>query len=328
MQVSIRLAAAALAASALVLCVAGCASAPVNRPGRAAGHARTDHAGAVAALPVMPVGPPAGSRAEAEQFARQMLSAITLPAGTKRLPPRRQPAFLRVHAGYVAQAGPGISPFRLYRVPMPMAAVIAFVQGHLPTGEGNQSWGEMLGGPPTGSEANRPAAEEYVDAQARRVPSGIDLGELQYAVVPGRGGTAVLQVNAQVVWYPPRPAAEDFSAAAFRAVKLTGDAGRTVTRTFTSRQLIQRIVGLLDGLHVSTTPASACGLLTDGPGSPGLELLPAFAGQPPVLAEFADCPGYLIYLGARAEPPLQPQYPIDRLSALITRLLGLPRAST
>ena len=319
---SSRLTVAALTGSALALLLAGCATAPAGQS-----KAASPRVSAAAAQPVKPVGPPAGSRAEAYQFARRMLSAVILPAGARRLSPRRQPAFLRTFAGHVVQAGPWISPFRLYRVPMPMAAVIAFVQGHLPAVEGNQSWGKMLGGSPTGSEADAPTTAEYVDAQARRVPSGIDLGELQYAVVPGHGGTSVLQVNAQVVWYPPRPAAEDFSAATFRAVKLSGQAAhdRTVTRTFTSRQLVARVVSLLDELRVSTTPATTCGLLADGTGSPALELLPASAGRQPVTAEFADCPGYLIYLGGKAEPPLQPQFPRDRLSAFITRLLGLPR---
>ena len=316
---SIRPAAAALAACAFVLCLAGCTSAPAGQPKRVAAHAS-----AVAAQAVRPVGPPAGSRAEANKFAQRLLSAVSVPHGARRLAQRQQPAFLRINAGDVVEAAASVTPFRLYRVPMPMSAVIAFVQAHLAADVGNQGWGKMLGGPPTGSEASAPTAEEYVDAQVRRVPVGIAAGELLYAAVPGRGGTSFLQVNAQVIWYPMRPPAEDFSAATFRAVKLTGYAshGRTVTRTFTSRQLIQRVVSLLDSLHVSTTPASACSLL--GPDGTGLELLPARAGQASVFAQYARCPGYLIYLGARAEPTLQPRFPQDPLSALITRLLGLP----
>jgi hypothetical protein len=193
--VSIRPAAAALAA-ALALLLAGCALAPAGQS-KAASH----RAKAVAVQPVRRVGPPAGSRAEAYKFAQRLLSAVTVPHGTRMLAQRRRPAFLRLHAGDVVDAAASVTPFRLYRVPMPMSAVIAFVQAHLAADVGNQGWGKMLGGPPTGSEADRPAAEEYVDAQARRVPVGIAAGELLYAVVPGRSGTSVLQVNAQVVWY-------------------------------------------------------------------------------------------------------------------------------
>ncbi len=182
----------------------------------------------------------------------------------------------------------------------------------------------MLGGHQSGVlETDSPVIEEYMDAQVRRVPAGIDLGDLEYSLVPGSSISSVLQVSAQVAWYPPRPLAEDFTAASYREVKLTdvGGRGQIISKAYTSRRLIGQLVSLLDALHVSTRPASTCGLL--GTGGSGLELLSASKGQPNVHA-FYGCPGYSIYLGAKAEPPLQPEYPQDRLWALITRLLGAP----
>ncbi len=337
-----RVRAAGVAGASLLAAVAvlaGCASGPVGqhtagKPGRSAEPPRQAAAAKTAATtkpaarvaPVRPVGPPAGTQAEAEAFAQQMLSSVILPAGSRLLPPAAEPQLLRTFAGRAVAADPAVSPFRLYRLAMPMAAAISFAQAHLPTGEIPGGSGKRLGGSKSGVlETNSPVTEEYLDAQARRVPVGIDIGELEYSVVPGSSGSSVLQVNADVVWYPPRPAAEDFTAASYRAVKLVDDAGhgRIISKTFSSRQVIGQLVTLLDGLHVSTEPAATCGLLgTDGS---GLELLSATKGQPNVHA-FYGCPGYSIYLGAKAEPPLQPQYPDDTLWALITRLLGLPNA--
>jgi hypothetical protein len=262
--------------------------------------------------------PPPGTRAEAEAFAQQMLSSVILPAGSRQLPRAREPSLLRTFAGDPVAAVPGVSPFRLCRLPLPMSAAISFVQSHLPRSETNSSWGQYLGHGDAAAEQY-----QYVDAQARTLPVGIDLGNLQYSVVPGRAGFSVLQVNAQVIWYPPRPAEEDFVASGFRAVKLVGFAshGREITKTLTSRQLIGKLVSLLDDLHVGTRPASTCGLL--GADGSGLELLSASKSEANVRA-FYGCPGYSIYLGPTPEPPLQPQYPKDKLWALITRLLGLP----
>jgi len=303
------------AASVLVVStlLASCASAPASHHATAARKKE--------ATPVLahPVGPPAGTQAEAEQFGQQLLATIILPAGAWPMRPQLQPSYLARYAGNDLEASPGVEEFRLYRLPMSMLAAIAFVQAHLPSGviSSSQFWGKMLG-------AGDSTAEEYVGAQERTVPAGIDTAELEYAVVPGPARhSAVLRVTAQVIWYPPRPAAEDFTAASFREVKLVDNIGhgRIITKTLTSRQVIAQLVSLLDALHVSTRPASTCGLLgTDGS---GLELLSASKGQPNVHA-FYGCPGYSIYLGAKAEPALQPGYPSDKLWALITRLLVPP----
>jgi hypothetical protein len=254
--------------------------------------------------------------AEAGGFAQRMLSAVVVPAGSQRLPPRLDPAFLRTSAGHMVQNGPSVSPSRLYRLPMPVAAAITFVQAHLPPGEVNPGWGKYFFGP------GNSITEQYVYASERNVPPGIDTGVLQYNVVPGPAGTSVLQVSAQVIWYPPRPAAEDFAAASFRAVTVTGPpgAGRPVARTFSSRRVIGELVGLLDSLHVSTANLRDCGLL-GGDGS-ALELLPAPGHQPPVHAQWGLCNDYWISLGASSEPPLQG--PNAALNALIARLLRAP----
>jgi hypothetical protein len=307
----------AVAASVLVVAtvLAGCASAPTGKPVVAAPEA---HATPVEARPV---GPPAGSQAEAEQFGQQLLATVKLPRGSRQLPPQLQPAQLQRFGGNDVVGGPAVLPFRLYQLPLSMPAAIAFVQVHLPSGvtSAPQYWGKMLANGNTDA-----VVEEYAGAQARTVPAGIAIAELEYAVVPRSAHTSVMQVSAQVIWYPPRPAVEDFAAATFRAVRLSDDSGRsrTIAKTFTSEQIVGRVVSLLDQMHVSTTPADACSLL-GGNGSE-LELLPALSSQQPVYAE-SSCVGYQISIGAKPEPGLQQMGADRRLYALTVELLGLRR---
>ncbi len=316
---STRPGAASVAAAVLVVAagLAGCASAgpgPHAATAAKTGAGKTGAAGTAARVS-RPVGPPAGSQAEADTFAARMLSAVILPAGAKRLPLPQEPAyFSHTLMGRLVQTGTAASPYRLYRMPVPMSAAIAFVQAHLPAGEVNPASGKELGN-------GDATVETYVDVSARRVPAGIAQGELEYSVVPARGGRSVLLVYAQVSWYPPRPAAEDFTAASFSAVTLSADSGhgKTVEKTLSSPQLIGEIVGLLDSLHVSTTPPTSCGLL-NGNGSI-VELRPVSSSQPPVYAE-SSCGGYQIHLGTTQEPTLQG--PDTKLDSLVARLLAVP----
>jgi hypothetical protein len=309
--------AASACAVAVATVIAGCAGVP--GPRRPARPALTSHAGAVSSGKVTTAGPLSGSRPQAAQFAQRLLGAVTVPAGAKPVPAGQEPAGLRIFGGGGPPGGAEVSPFRLCWLPVSMGRAVAFARAHLPAVVRNPGWGVRLG---TGGKV----VLQHVTAQARTVPAGLEGAFLTYAVVPRRDGTSVLQVSAQVTWYPARPAAEDFAAASFSAVTFTGPVrGRTVTRTFTARTVIGQVVSLLDAMHVSTAPWPACGMAGSGDGTE-VELHPLRGRGQPVYAAFRGCAGYQVQLGGTPEPALggadSRSAPSVLLDALTGRLLG------
>lgn len=321
---SIKVLAASAAVVALALSLAGCAGASAGQHGRApagqqAGLGRSaKEARATSAGPVVA---PAGSAAEAEQLGLRMLAGVILPAGSKQQPPRMAQTYQLRRYGHNDLRGlTAVAPWRIYRLPMPMAGAIAYLEAHWPAGVGNPpGWGRYLG-------AGDTTTGEYLIAFEQLLPVGLAEAELDYLVVPWHGNSSLLEVDGLVIWYPPRPAAEDLVAASFRAVTVGGvvvsrHVPRDVQKTFTASHVVGQVVRLLDDMNVSITPATTCGLLGGNQG--WVQLHPVARGAPPVQAQSGSCTGYQVYLGTKPEPTLWPGSK-DKLYALIARLLGLP----
>jgi hypothetical protein len=308
MGLTSRAAAAACAGALAAVLLAGCAGAAAPQPASASLRASLTRPVAADQQVKRQGEPAAGSAAEARQFGQSVLDAVVLPPGAARLPGQAIPPMMLAASG-VAEEDPSVFVSRLYRVPLPAAAVIRFLLAHVPAGFASGDSGRSLG-------AGNVTVTEYLDESPRRLPAGVELAELDLAVAARSPQTSLLGIDAQVGWRLFRPAAEDFAAASYRAVTVTGqDArGRNVSRTFASRRVIGSAVSLLDREPVATlSPAAGC-LLAGGP-SVELDPLP---GHLPVYAAPSYCDVYQIHVGTTREPALQGPF-AQFAFALLTR---------
>ena len=187
-----------------------------------------------------PPGLPSGNRAEGNAIARALLSRLSLPPGSRRLP--IAPATLP--PGYPAGSS-STDLDRGFFVPKALGGTMAFLLAHPPAGvrpDGNGSLGEYDN------------QEVYFYNWAQRVlPRGISSVELQAAAEATRGGT-VVRFDVLVDWDPARPAAEFMTPAAIKSITIRGTtlgAGplRHFTRTISSPQAIVKLAQLFNSLR-------------------------------------------------------------------------------
>jgi hypothetical protein len=238
-------AAATLAAAAILT---ACAS--VAAPAPRAPHPHPAGSGSAPATP----GPPAGSRTEAATLARQMLSRVPLPPGARHLPSAPLPSSLAEPASQYAAVTPSLDQYQLFAAPQSTSAVSAFLARRAPAGM--EADGTCQGsGPSTG-----PFME--VSYQPHAVPAGIAGAELVVTVVPASSGGSLLRADAQVIWYPPRTAAEYIDPARYHAVSITvtiyGRKPHTVHKVVTSQAFIARLAELLDRLQAEPLGPVSC----------------------------------------------------------------------
>ncbi|MHB1434057.1 MAG: hypothetical protein ACYCVZ_18320, partial [Streptosporangiaceae bacterium] len=181
--------------------------------------------------------------------------------------------------------------------------------------------------PGSGGQAGRygRTVAEYVSDAPRSLPPGIYLARLAAAVIPARGGGALLRVDAQVAWYPPRAAAEHVDPAGYRSVTLTvppafsGPPRHALTRTFTSRAVVARLAALINGLPAMPGVVMSCPAI---PASPyRITFAPAAARWPRVVVSPTGCFSAGVSAGGKEQPALATD---GRLIAAMDRLLGLP----
>ena len=114
-----------------------------------------------------------------------------------------------------------------------------FLVGHVPAGM-RPRW---AGDPGNGTD-------RYLLDVPAHLPRGVAQANLALVIIP-RGRGSLVRAEVQVVWYPPRSAAEYVFPGRYRAVTVTVPAasgGGTVTRAFTSRAVITELAWLLNRL--------------------------------------------------------------------------------
>jgi hypothetical protein len=226
-----------IAVLALTAMLAGCGTAAARPAAQTTGTAAAARATVGSRAPV-------GSRAAALTLARQMLSRLVVPAGSRAADPSPVPRPLSV-----SSAG-GVSPYtvdlhRFVLVREPAAAVQSFLLAHVPAG---MRWFGTGLAPGT----TNAVTVTWVAYQPRSLASGLANAELSTAALPSAGGVTLIRADASVSWFPPRSAAEQLTAASFRSVTVTATTvfprPGTVTRTFTSPAVIGRLVALVNSL--------------------------------------------------------------------------------
>jgi len=238
------------AAVALAACgsiVAPPASGPHSSPGG------TPRASATRSAPAIPA-PPAGSRAEAAALARQMLSRLRLPPGTRRLPPDPLPPSLRQPAARYVLGPASFDQRQLFALAQPMDAVANFLVAWVPPGLSLASTGQ-------GSSPGGVTMREVSD-MVRSLPAGVSAAMIVFTVVPATSGGSLLRADAQVTWYPPRSAAEYIDPARYHVVSITvwiaGRRPHTVHKVVTSQAFIARLAETLDRMPVTPAEEVSC----------------------------------------------------------------------
>jgi hypothetical protein len=238
------------AAVALVACgsvVAPPASGPHSSP------AGTPVTSATRSAPAVP-GPPAGSRPQAAALARQLLSRLRLPPGTRRLSADPLPPYLSQPATEIAGGTASLDQHQLFALAQPMDAAAAFLAARIPPGLSPGGTGESSG--PDG------VTMREVSDMVRSLPAGIAGAQLVLTVVPAASGGSLLRADAQVIWYPSRSAAEYIDPARYHVLSITvyiyGRRPHTVRTVVTSQAFIARLAETLDQMQAETTGAVAC----------------------------------------------------------------------
>jgi hypothetical protein len=258
--------------------------------------------------------PPAGTRAEAAALARKLLSKLRLPAGSRRLPPEPVPPQLR-QVSLWGLATASLDTHQLFELPQSMASVAAMLTARMPAGMSLAATGS--GGGPTG------VTSEDVSYTARSLPTGVNAAQLTLTVVPGQSGGSVLRADAQVIWYPPRAAAEYIDPARYHlltvAVTLFNPRVHTIRTVVTSAPVIARLAGVLDRSRVNPSMTIGCPVAF-------AEYRLTFAvsrSSPPVVVVSASrwaCEGAQVRVDGRMQPSLQDAAGVV---AAADRLLGV-----
>src|SRR6516225_7311240 len=193
----------------------------------------------------------------ARAYALGLLAKLRLPAGTRQAawpaqPERLPQPMLPYWPTY------GVTAQALYRSGASMGSVWWFLTGHVPAGM-RPRWAY----PANGND------RFVLDVPAHLAPR-IAHANLEVVIIP-RGSGSLILAEVQVVWYPPRSAAEYIHPERSRSVTVTapklsdasGDA--TLTQTFTSRAVIAELAVLLNRLPGMLPTAFNCPAMTVPP---------------------------------------------------------------
>jgi len=293
----------ALAATAAL---AGCASAPPLTAGMAAAHPSATSSPVIHA-------PPAGDRAEAAALAAQLLSRLRLPRGARRLPPNPSPR--SVVPSLWAGATAALDVHELFEVPEPMTAAAAVLAAHVPTGMSLAVTGQ--GGGPAG-----PTSAEVAYA-ARSFPAGVNAAQLVLTIAPDASGGSLVRADAQVIWYPPRTAAEYIDPARYHAltvaVTIFNPRVHTISKVVTSKAAIAQVADVLDRSRATPITMLFCPLIF---ATYRLGFAVSAHRQPVIVVTTTrnGCLGAQITVDGRKQPTLQDD---GAVVAIADRLLGV-----
>ena len=239
-----------------------------------------------------------------------MLAGLVLPPGARRVGYRAVPERAEVIAS------PNLADVsRFYLIPAPMDAVASFLSKHVPAAD-------KLTGTGTESAGAGAAVGKSVSYTLKAAPPGIAAESMLLAsLASGPHGGTVMRADAEVVWYPPRSAAEYVSPGGYRQAR--GSASfmsprpRTFRRVITTRAEIARLARLLDGLHAAGPLVVHCPMID---ATYRLTFRDSASGRPVVKASATVCLTIAMTVGGKAQPAL---WGSDKLITAIRALLGV-----
>lgn len=268
-------------------------------------------------VPAGALGPATITRAGAERFAQTLLGRAIVPRGAHVLT-GRPPAAVRQPPSW-AVASPSVGRHRIWTVRQPVSSVYDQVR-RVPAGMRLTGGGQ--GGTPTG------VTEQSVSYSPSRLPTGVSQASLTLTVTPA-GAVTLLRADVQVIWYPPRSAAEHIPAGlpvvTVTASYLGASAPRTVSETFTSAALAGRLAAMLNGSHAAIDAFMGCPLERV---TYTLAFAASRSARPYLVATEDNCGSVAITVEGRQQPALQTPAGLDpALSRLMGRPTGVPRSA-
>jgi len=213
-----------------------------------------------------------------------------------------------------AGAAAALDVHALFELPESMAATAAFLSAHVPTGMSLSVTGQG-----TGSAGQTTAEVAYAP---QSVPAGVYAAQLVLTIAPGGAGGSVLRVDGQVIWYPPRSAAEYIDPARYHvltvAVTLFNPRLHTISKVTTSPAAIAQLTGALNRSPAEPTRIAFCPLIF---ASYRLAFAVSVHSAPIVVVTATQnpCLGAQIAVDGRRQPPLQDEAAVV---AIANRLLG------
>ncbi len=238
-----------------------------------------------------------------------MLASLVLPPGSRHVGARPMPERAEL-AGSLSL----VDRSSFFVVPMPMQATAAFLDSHPPAGL-------LVTG--TGSASSRRGVfEEDVSFYLRAPPAGIS-GDtmLLVSLASGPRGSTVARADAEVVWYPPRTAAEYLRPGKILSARIAASflnpRLRHFARAVTSRRVIARLAALLDHMRATDNSPRFCPMID----AKYRVTFTGRAGQPRVVVDATGCATDSVVVNGEAQPPLWD--PANRLIDALHRLLRL-----
>jgi hypothetical protein len=260
--------------------------------------------------------PPSGAAGDtARAYALGLLARLRLPGGVRQVAWPAQPGRLPqpVLPYWPTDA---VTAQALYRAGASMGSVWWFLTGHVPAGM-RPRWPGNVGN----------GSDRYVLDVPVHLPQGIAQANLEVVIIP-RGGGSLIRAEVQVVWYPPRSAAEYIYPGRYRSVTVTvpklSDAGgdATVTRTFASRAVVAELAALVNRLPGMLPIGFSCPAMRAGfPPSPyRVVFTPRSRRWPTIAAAPVGCWDGGIVVGKNRQPALD--FSRDKIMPVVLSLLG------
>jgi hypothetical protein len=194
-----------------------------------------------------------------------------------------------------------------------MSSVYRFWSGRAPAG---MAWNGSGQGSDHGT-----VTQESVSYTPRRLPAGVYAASLTMTVAPAGPRSSVIRADTQVVWYPPRSAAE-YVPPGTRAVTITASvlnpSPHSVTKTVTTRSVIRRLAAMFNGAH-----AMPRGMVFSCPlevVSYRLAFARAVGAAPFLVATDTSCPGVAITAGGRGQPELVAPVGLQKVVQSVTHV--------
>jgi hypothetical protein len=257
------------------------------------------------------LGPQTISSGQAGELARSLLARAPLPRGAKSFA-GQAPAALDRAAG-LEPGRPSIELRKLWTAAGPIGAVYRFWQGHAPSG---MVWNG------SGQSSDRGVVtQEFTGYGLKRLPAGVEAATLSMSVAPAGQDASVIRADVQVIWYPPRSAAE-YIPSGTRAVTITastlGSRPHSVTKTITARSAVQRLAAMLNGAYAAPRgTAVACPLELV---SYRLAFAKSAGAAPFLVATDTTCPGVTITVDGHQQPELETPAGLQKLAGSLTNV--------
>jgi hypothetical protein len=244
--------------------------------------------------------PPSGAAGDmARGYALGLLAKLRLPGGARQAAWPARPGSLpqAVLSYWPAYA---VTAQALYRAGTSMGSVYWFLTGHVPAGM-RPRWPGNVGN----------GSDRYVLDVPAHLPRGIADASLEAVIIP-RGSGSLIRAEVQVVWYPPRSAAEYIHPDRYRSVTVTvpelpdASGNATVTRTFPSRAVIAELAVLLNRLPGMLPTGFSCPAQRAGPPPSPYRLVftPRSRRWPAIAAAPVGCLHGGIVAGKHRQPAL------------------------